>query len=83
MRKVRVACGSATPAVVIMVGPAHEGMPRALTQEATVSSATESLGNPAPGGRDPLGLDDDATIRVRAARRHTETLLTREADGGH
>lgn len=83
MRKVRVACGSATPAVVIMVGPAHEGMPWVLTQEATVSSATESLGIPAQGGPDPLGLDDDVTIRVAAARRSTSRLLIGEADGGH
>jgi hypothetical protein len=36
--------------VIIMVGPACEGTHRALTQEATVCSATESLGNSAPSG---------------------------------
>jgi hypothetical protein len=37
--------------VVIMVGPECEGTPRALTQEAAVFSATESLGSPMPRGR--------------------------------
>ncbi len=83
MRKVRVACGSATPAVVITVGPAHVGMSWALTQEATVSSATESLGNPAAGVRDPLGPHDDGTTRAMAALRSTNRLLIQEAHGGH
>jgi hypothetical protein len=60
--------------VVIMVGPECEGTPRALTQEAAVFSATESLGSPMPCGR---GL-------VEAARRHTAvTPLRGEAGGEH
>jgi hypothetical protein len=53
MRLVRVASGSASPTVIITVGPVCEGTPGALTQEATVCSATESLGNPVPRGRGP------------------------------
>jgi hypothetical protein len=50
MRLVRVASGSASPKVIITVGPVCEGTPRALTQEAAVCSATESLGSPVPRG---------------------------------
>jgi hypothetical protein len=68
MRNARVACGSATPAVVIMVGPAHEGTSRASTQEATVSSATEPLRNPARGRPDRIRRDQPA-----ARDAHTDT----------
>ncbi|MCW2858381.1 MAG: hypothetical protein JWP48_89 [Actinoallomurus sp.] len=70
MRLARVASGSATPTVVIMVGPECEGTRRALTQEAAVFSATEPLGSPMPRGR---GVMD-------AAPRHTAvTPLSGEA----
>jgi hypothetical protein len=60
--------------VIIMVGPACEGTPRALTQEAAVCSATESLGIPC---RVRGGV-------VKAARRHmAATPLTWEAGGDH
>ncbi len=61
MRLVRVASGSASPTVVIMVGPVCVGTPRTQTQEATVCSATDSFRDPVPVGRDV----------VEAARRHT------------
>jgi hypothetical protein len=74
MRLARVASGSASPTVVIMVGPVRLGTRRALTQEAAVFSATESLGSPVPSsGR-----------VVRAARPATAAApLSGEAGGDH
>lgn len=69
MRLVRVASGSATPTVVMMVGSGCAGMPLALTQEAAVCSATEPFGNPVPGGR--------AAVKA-ACRRTAGTALSGE-----
>lgn len=74
MRLVRVATGSASPTVIIMVGPVREGTPRALTQEAAVCSATEPFGIPCRA---------DGAV-VKATRRHAAvTALSWEADGDH
>jgi hypothetical protein len=68
MRLARVACGSASPTDVIMVGPVCEGTRRALTQEAAVCRATKTFPNSAPYGF------------VSAARRHA-TAFIEEAVG--
>ena len=74
MRKVRVACGSEAPEVVT-VGPAPDERTRALTQEATVSSATDPWGIRRRGGGDGS---------VRAVRPlMAGPLHDREADGDH
>jgi hypothetical protein len=74
MRLARVACGSASPTVVIMVGPECEGTPRALTQEAAVFSATEPWGVPYRAG----GAVMDAAPRYTAV-----TPPSGEAVGEH